>query len=55
MITPAAAMANPVAVQSQPTPAAGAPPVALIVQLVGLWLVPFLLTATAALVAGRRR
>lgn len=31
------------------------PPVALVVQLVGLWLVPFLLTATAALVAGRRR
>jgi len=31
------------------------PPVALVVQLVGLWLIPFLLTATAALIAGRRR
>lgn len=30
-------------------------PLALGVQLVGLWLVPFALTATAALVAGRRR
>jgi len=30
-------------------------PVALLVQLGGLWLVPFVLTATAALVAGRRR
>jgi len=30
-------------------------PAGLVVQLVGLWLVPFLLTATAALVAGRRR
>lgn len=31
------------------------PPVALVVQGVGLWLLPFLLTAAAALAAGRRR
>lgn len=30
-------------------------PAALLVELVGLWLVPFALTATAALVAGRSR
>ncbi len=30
-------------------------PAALLVELVGLWLVPFALTATAALAAGRSR
>ncbi len=33
----------------------GGLPAALVVQIVGLWLVPFALTATAALAAGRAR